>query len=62
MRKWNCQVTGTVSGGKEGMDDPRKGSGYCDHECQHAEDAGLGRNIGLKSEFPGMQFIILTGL
>lgn len=60
--KWNCQVVGFAYNGKEGMDMIRK-------ECPDIiisdihmpELDGLKMIAALKSEFPNMQIIILTG-
>lgn len=60
--KWGCQVTGFAYNGKEGMELIRKErpdiiiSDICMPEMD-----GLGMIAGLKSEFPDMQLIILTG-
>lgn len=60
--KWNCQVAGTAGDGKAGMDLIReiRPDIVITDICMPKMD-GLKMIAGLKSEFPDMQLIILTG-
>ena len=60
--KWNCQVTGTAGDGKEGMEliREKRPDIVITDICMPKMD-GLKMIAGLKSEFPEMQLIILTG-
>lgn len=60
--KWNCQVAGTASDGKEGMEliREKRPDIVITDICMPKMD-GLKMIAGLKSEFPEMQLIILTG-
>lgn len=60
--KWNCQVAGTASDGKEGMELIReKRPDIVITDINMPKMDGLRMIAGLKSEFPDMQLIILTG-
>ena len=60
--KWNCQVAGTASDGKEGMKLIReKRPDIVITDINMPKMDGLRMIAGLKSEFPDMQLIILTG-
>ncbi len=60
--KWNCQVAGTAGDGKEGMEliREKRPNIVITDICMPKMD-GLKMIAGLKSEFPEMQLIILTG-
>ncbi len=60
--KWNCQVAGTASDGTEGMEliREKRPDIVITDICMPKMD-GLKMIAGLKSEFPDMQLIILTG-
>lgn len=60
--KWNCQVAGTAGDGKEGMEliREKRPDIVITDICMPKMD-GLKMIAGLKSEFPEMQLIILTG-
>lgn len=60
--KWKCQVIGTAGDGKEGMEMIREKRPdiVITDICMPKMD-GLRMIAGLKSEFPDMQLIILTG-
>ena len=60
--KWNCQVIGTAGDGKEGMEliREKRPDIVITDICMPKMD-GLKMIAGLKSEFPDMQLIILTG-
>ena len=60
--KWNCRVTGTACDGKEGMEliREKKPDIIITDICMPKLD-GLKMIAGLRSEFPDMQLIILTG-
>ena len=60
--KWNCQVTVTAGDGKEGMAliREKRPDIVITDICMPKMD-GLRMIAGLKSEFPDMQLIILTG-
>ena len=60
--KWNCRVAGTAGDGKEGMELIReKRPDIVITDINMPKMDGLGMIAGLKSEFPDMQLIILTG-
>ena len=60
--KWNCQVTGTACDGKEGMELIReKRPDIVITDINMPKLDGLKMIAGLRSEFPDMQLIILTG-
>lgn len=60
--KWNCQVAGTASDGKEGMKLIReRRPDIVITDINMPKMDGLRMIAGLKSEFPDMQIIILTG-
>lgn len=60
--KWSCQVTGTACDGKEGMELIReKRPDIVITDINMPKLDGLKMIAGLKSEFPDMQLIILTG-
>lgn len=60
--KWNCQVAGTANDGKEGMELIReKRPDVVITDINMPKMDGLRMIAGLKSEFPDMQLIILTG-
>ena len=60
--KWNCQVAGTACDGKEGMELIReKEPDIVITDINMPKLDGLKMIAGLKSEFPDMQLIILTG-
>ncbi|MDE6603009.1 MAG: response regulator [Lachnospiraceae bacterium] len=60
--KWDCQVAGTASDGKEGMKLIReKRPDIVITDINMPKMDGLRMIAGLKSEFPDMQLIILTG-
>lgn len=60
--KWNCYVAGTANDGKEGIEliREKKPDIVITDICMPKMD-GLKMIAGLKSEFPDMQLIILTG-
>lgn len=60
--KWNCQVAGTASDGREGMEliREKRPDIVITDICMPKMD-GLKMIAGLKSEFSKMQLIILTG-
>lgn len=60
--KWNCQVIGTAGDGREGMEliREKRPDIVITDICMPKMD-GLRMIAGLKSEFPDMQLIILTG-
>ncbi len=60
--KWNCQVIGTAGDGKEGIEliREKRPDIVITDICMPKMD-GLRMIAGLKSEFPDMQIIILTG-
>lgn len=60
--KWGCQVTGFAYNGKEGMElIRRERPDIIISDINMPEMDGLKMIAGLKSEFPNMQLIILTG-
>lgn len=60
--KWNCQVAGTACDGEEGMELIReKRPDIVITDINMPKMDGLKMIAGLKSEFPDMQLIILTG-
>ena len=60
--KWNCQVTGTACNGKEGTELIReKRPDIVITDINMPKLDGLKMIAGLRSEFPDMQLIILTG-
>ena len=60
--KWNCQVAGCAYDGREGMELIRdKRPDIIITDINMPEMDGLMMIAGLKSEFPNMQIIILTG-
>lgn len=60
--KWSCQVVGTAYDGKEGMTLIRgEQPDIIISDINMPEMDGLRMIAGLKSEFPDMQIIILTG-
>ena len=60
--KWNCQVTGTACDGKEGTELIReKRPDIVITDINMPKLDGLKMIAGLRSEFPDMQLIILTG-
>ena len=60
--KWNCQVAGSAYNGKEGMDIIRKERPHIIiSDINMPKLDGLKMIAALKSEFPHMQLIILTG-
>lgn len=60
--KWNCQVTGYAYNGKEGMELVRRERpDIIITDIHMPEVDGLMMIAGVKSEFPDMQIIILTG-
>ena len=60
--KWYCQVTGFAYNGKEGMElIRRERPDIIISDINMPEMDGLKMIAGLKSEFPNMQLIILTG-
>lgn len=60
--KWNCHVVGTASDGKEGMEMIRvREPDIVITDINMPKLDGLKMIAGLKSEFPDMQLIILTG-
>ncbi len=60
--KWNCQLAGFAYNGREGMDMIRREKpDIIISDINMPELDGLKMIAGLKSEFPGMQLIILTG-
>lgn len=60
--KWDCQVTGFAYNGKEGMElIRRERPDIIISDINMPEMDGLKMIAGLKSEFPNMQLIILTG-
>lgn len=60
--KWNCQVAGFAYNGKEGMEMIRKERpDIIISDINMPELDGLKMIAALKSEFPDMQLIILTG-
>lgn len=60
--KWNCQVAGYAYDGREGMElIRRERPDIIITDINMPEMDGLMMIAGLKSEFPGMQLIILTG-
>lgn len=60
--KWNCQVAGTACDGEEGMKLIReKRPDIVITDINMPKLDGLKMIAGLKSEFPDMQLIILTG-
>ncbi|MBD5504545.1 MAG: response regulator [Lachnospiraceae bacterium] len=60
--KWNCQVAGCAYNGREGMDLIREERpDIIITDINMPEMDGLMMIAGLKSEFPDMQIIILTG-
>lgn len=60
--KWNCQVTGTACDGTEGIEMIRsKRPDIIISDINMPKMDGLRMIAGLKSEFPDMQIIILTG-
>lgn len=60
--KWNCQVAGTAYNGREGMEIIRRERpDIIITDIHMPKMDGLGMVAGLKSEFPDMQIIILTG-
>lgn len=60
--KWNCQVTGFAYNGREGMELIRKEQpDIIISDINMPEMDGLKMIAGLRSEFPNMQLIILTG-
>ncbi len=61
-RKWNCLVAGTACDGEEGMELIReKRPDIVITDINMPKLDGLKMIAGLKSEFPDMQLIILTG-
>lgn len=60
--KWNCRVIGTAGDGREGMEliREKRPDIVITDICMPKMD-GLNMIAGLKSEFPDMQLIILTG-
>ena len=60
--KWNCRVVGTAYDGKSGMEVISKEKPDISiSDINMPEMDGLKMIAGLKSEFPNMQIIILTG-
>ncbi len=60
--KWNCRVVGTAYDGKRGMEVIfREKPDIIISDIHMPEMDGLKMIAGLKSEFPDMQIIILTG-
>lgn len=60
--KWDCQVTGFAYNGREGMEMIQKERpDIIISDINMPEMDGLKMIAGLKSEFPDMQLIILTG-
>ena len=60
--KWNCQVAGYAFDGREGMELIRKERpDIIITDINMPKMDGLKMIAGLKSEFPDMQLIILTG-
>lgn len=60
--KWNCQVAGAAYNGQEGMElIRRERPDIIITDIHMPKMDGLGMIAGLKSEFPEMQIIILTG-
>ena len=60
--KWNCHVTGCAYNGREGMElIRRERPDIIISDINMPEMDGLKMIAGLKSEFPNMQLIILTG-